>query len=208
MLDEIARSFLILFATIDPIGTLSIFVGVTASVPAEERARIAVRSVLIGGAVLLGFLIGGQLLLQLLGVGLRAFQLSGGIVLFLFGLQMIFGSGAAGGQTKPEPGHDLAVFPLAIPSIAGPGSILAIVVLTDNQQFSIGEQAVTALLLAVVLAVTLSLLLAATRIHRLIGHSGANIVIRIMGIILCGLAMELFLDALTKEFGLAIAMAG
>lgn len=208
MLDEIARSFLILFATIDPIGTLSIFVGVTASVPAEERARIAVRSVLIGGAVLLGFLIGGQLLLQLLGVGLRAFQLSGGIVLFLFGLQMIFGSGAAGGQTKPEPGHDLAVFPLAIPSIAGPGSILAIVVLTDNQQFSIGEQAVTALLLAVVLAVTLSLLLAATRIHRLIGHSGANIVIRIMGIILCGLAMELFLDALAKEFGVAIAMAG
>jgi multiple antibiotic resistance protein len=208
MLDEIARSLLILFATIDPIGTLSIFVGVTASVPASERAKIAVRSVLIGGAVLVGFMVGGQLLLQMLGVGLSAFQLSGGIVLFLFGLQMIFGSGAAGGQTKPESGHDLAVFPLAIPSIAGPGSILAIVVLTDNQQFTIAEQAVTAMLLGVVLALTLGLLLGATRIHRAIGNSGANIVIRIMGIILCGLAMELFLDALAKEFGLAVAVTG
>jgi multiple antibiotic resistance protein len=208
MLAEIARSFLILLATIDPIGTLSIFVGVTASIPVGERARIAVRSVLVGGTVLIGFLIAGQLLLQLLGVGLSAFQLSGGIVLFLFGLQMIFGSVAVPGQTRPEAGHDLAVFPLAIPSIAGPGSILAVVVLTDNQQFTFAEQAVTAMLLCVVLAVTLALMLAANRIHRLIGNSGANIMIRIMGIILCGLATELFLEALAKEFGLAVVASG
>lgn len=208
MVDDIARSFLILFATIDPIGTLSIFVGVTAAVPAAERAKIAVRSVSIGGAVLLGFLVAGQVLLQGLGVGLSAFQLSGAIVLFLFGLQMIFGSGAASGQTRPEAGHDLAVFPLAIPSIASPGSILAIVVLTDNHTFSVADQAVTAVLLGVVLAITLALLLTATRIHRLIGHSGANIMIRIMGILLCGLAMELFLEAISKEFGLAVGAAG
>jgi len=208
MLDEIARTFLILFATVDPIGTLSIFVGVTASVPAAEHARIAVRSVLIGGAVLIGFLIAGQLLLQALGVGLSAFQLSGGIVLFLFGLQMIFGSGAASGQTRPEAGHDLAVFPLAIPSIASPGSILAIVVLTDNSQFTVMEQTVTGGVLCVVLGITLMLLLTATRIHRIIGHSGANIMIRIMGIILCGLAMELFLEAISQEFGVALGVAG
>ena len=90
----------------------------------------------------------------------------------------------------PEPGHDLAVFPIAVPSIAGPGGILAVVILTDNNRYSLGEQDVTALMLGLVLAITLLVMLLANRIHRVIGDTGANVMIRVMGLLLCSLAAE------------------
>src|SRR5215471_3034542 len=112
-LEGAIRDFLMLFVTIDPIGTLSLFVPLTASTPAAQRPRVAVRAVLCGGAVLIGFLVLGQIVLNGLGVRLVSFAIAGGIVLFLLGLQMIFGTGIAA-NAKPEPGHDVAVFPLGI----------------------------------------------------------------------------------------------
>ncbi|EAQ80194.1 MarC family protein [Blastopirellula marina] len=190
--------FLLLIATIDPIGTLSIFVGVTGKSPKEDRPRIALKATLIGGAVLLAFLVLGQFILGALDIRLESFQLAGGLILFLLGLQMVFGVGPAVEAPKAEAGHDVAVFPLALPSIASPGSILAVVILTDNHRFTMLEQAVTAVVLVVVLGLTYVLMLAANPIHRLIGDTGGMIIVKVMGLLLCALATENCVEAVQQ----------
>lgn len=197
-MDNLLRDFLMLLATIDPVGTLSLFVGVTAGVEDSARRRIAIRAIIYSAVILIAFIVVGQLLLEGLGISLVAFQLSGGIILFLFGTQMIFGTGSTGGSNEGDEDHDVAIFPLAIPSIASPGSILAVVLLTDNNHFTITEQAVTTALLMGVLFLTLMLLLQANRIYRWIGKGGANILTRVMGLILASLAVEMTLEGVME----------
>jgi multiple antibiotic resistance protein len=179
-----------LLVTIDPIGTLALFVPLTSKFQQDEKTRIARRAVVYAGLVLLGFLIAGQLMLSGIGVRLVSFQLAGGVILFLFGLQMIFGSGVASAHAAAEPDHDLAVFPLALPTIASPGSIMAIVLLTDNHRQSIAQQALTGGVLIVVLAITLVVLLLAGPIYHVLGSTGSNLLIRVMGLLLAALATE------------------
>ncbi len=195
------RDFLMLFVTIDPIGTLSLFVPLTATTPAAERPRVALRSVLYGGGILFAFLAAGQILLNGLGVRLEAFQIAGGIILFLLGLQMVFGTGIAAARTAPEAGYDVAVFPLAIPSIASPGAITAVVVLTDNDRFSLLHQVETAVVLLAVLAITWAVLRLANPIHRAIGDTGATVMVRVMGLLLAALAAEELLESLIAVAG-------
>ena len=204
-MDRLAGEFLIFLATIDPVGTLALFVGLTASVPPQERTRIALRSVAYSAAILVAFVVLGELFLGSLGIRLPSFQLAGGIIFFLFGVQMVFGRGATSPGTTPEPGHDIAIFPLAVPSIASPGAILAAVVLTDNRQFSFVEQAISTALLLAVLGLTLILLLQANRIHAWIGNAGANLLVRILGLVLAALATEMVLDAVEELLGMRAA---
>lgn len=194
---SLGRDAIILLATIDPIGTLSLFVALTVGLSEAQRSRLAFRSVVIAGCVLIAFLLLGEFVLQALGIGLASFAVSGGIILFLFGLQMIFGNGR---PASPETGHDLAVFPLAIPSIASPGAILAVVMLTKNDSYSLFHQGLTLIVLLGVLGLTLGLLLTANRIHRWIGDAGANVLVRVMGLILCALAAELVLNGIVEIF--------
>lgn len=195
---EYAGQFLIFLATIDPVGTLALFVGLTASVPARDRTKIALRSVGYSAAILVAFIVIGQLLLGSLGIRLASFQLAGGIIFFLFGVQMVFGAGAAAPNASAEAGHDIAIFPLAVPSMASPGSILSVVVLTDNREFSVAEQAVSTLLMLAVLGLTLILLLQANRIYALIGHAGSTLMVRVLGLILAALAVEMVLAAVSE----------
>jgi multiple antibiotic resistance protein len=195
---SLAREFITLFVVIDPIGTIPVYLFAISSVPKKLHKRFAVNAVIIATIVLLVFLAGGQILLEALGLRLGSFQIAGGIVLFLFALSMIFG------DSKPETeieaaGRsplDGAVFPLAIPSIASPGAMLAVVVLTDNHSHSIAEQAVTGALLVLVLVLTLLLLLAATLIYRVIGNAGASVISRVMGIVLTTIAVDAILGGL------------
>lgn len=190
MLQQILRDFLMLLVTIDPIGTVAMFVPLTASLTGAERTRIAWKAIVVAGCVLLAFLVAGELLLSELGIRLVSFQVAGGIILFLFGLQMVFGTGVMAERAQPEPGHDIAVFPLALPGIANPGAIMAVVLLTDNHRHSIAQQAVTAGVLSIVLGMTLVALLASRHITRLLGSTGANVIIRVMGLLLAALATE------------------
>lgn len=193
--ENIMSDFLVFLATIDPVGTLALFVGLTAGISAQERTRVAFRAIGYSAVILLVFVFVGQLVLGSLGIRLEAFQLAGGIIFFLFGVQMVFGTGAASADSKSEPGHDVAAFPLAVPSIASPGSILAAVILTDNREFSFGEQAITALLLMAVLGLTLLLLLQANRIYAWIGDAGSALMVRVLGLVLAALAVEMILGA-------------
>jgi len=190
MLRQIGRDFLMLLVTIDPIGTVALFVPLTATATAEERGRIARKSVLVAGCVLVAFLIAGEFLLTELGIRLVSFQVAGGIILFLFGLQMVFGTGVMKEVAHAEPGRDIAVFPLALPGIANPGAIMAVVLLTDNNRQSMGQQALTAGVLAAVLLLTLVALLLSQRIHKVLGSTGADVLIRVLGLILAALATE------------------
>src|ERR1044071_4424577 len=184
MAQQILRDFLMLLVTVDPIGAVALFVPLTASLSDAERTRTAWKAAFIAAVVLLAFL------LAELGIRLVSFQVAGGIVLFLFGLQMVFGTGAVAGRSTAEAGHDIAVFPLALPGIASPGAIMAVVLLTDNHRQSIAQQAVTAAVLLVVIAITVVALLASRHVIRLLGITGANVIIRVMGLLLTALATE------------------
>lgn len=196
---SLIREFVILFVVIDPVGSLPVFLFVAANVPSHLHARLAIRAVAVAALVLLVFLVGGQVLMESIGLRLGSFQIAGGIILFLFAMTMIFG------ESKPETeiveaarNHlDGAVFPLAMPSIASPGAMLAVVILTDNHRNSIADQAVTAALLLLVLVLTLALLLLATKLHRLIGRTGASIISRVMGIILATVAVDAVIGGLS-----------
>ncbi len=198
MVEQILRDFMMILVTIDPIGTLSIFVPLTGNIPEKERFKVAKRAVLFAGIILFAFLIIGQIVLSYIGVKLVSFQLAGGIILFIFSLKMIFGTVISPNEKGPEPDHDPAVFPIAIPSIASPGSIMAVVLLTDNNVRSYADQGITALMLLIVLVLTLLMLKLANPIHKFIGNAGSNIMIRVMGLILAALATQQILEGITN----------
>lgn len=189
------REFITLLVVIDPVGTIPVYLFAVASVPTHLHRRFALRAVLIATLVLLAFLVGGQVVLETLGLRLGSFQIAGGIILFLFALSMIFGVSKPQTEIAEAERDHLsgAVFPLAMPSIASPGAMLAIVFLTENSSNTLAEQATTAALLILVLALTLGLLLAATFVHRLIGDTGSSVISRVMGIVLATIAVDAIL---------------
>jgi multiple antibiotic resistance protein len=196
------EEFVTIWVVVDPIGTLPVFLAVTAGMEPRLRKRIAIKAIVTAAAILLFFLVCGQLLIEALGISLLSFQISGGIILFLFALTMIFGSSKPQSEMKlgAAGDGDLAIFPLAVPSIAGPGAMLAVVLLTDNHRFSLVDQSLTSVVMLAVLALTLVLLLLANPIHRLIRESGASIVSRVMGMILAAVAADTVLEGLEMRF--------
>ena len=198
----ILEDFIGLWVVIDPIGTIPVFIAVTKTLTPEQRRNTAIKAVSFAALILLFFLGAGQLLLEVLDVPLVSFQITGGLILFMFALSMIFGESKPQqeGQLEVEDGMDCAVFPLAIPSIASPGAMLAAVVLTDNDRFDFYNQMITASAMMIVLLVTLLLLLSANWILRLIGKSGAGVISRVMGLILATVATEYVLSGLKIYF--------
>ncbi|VTR97681.1 MarC family protein [Tuwongella immobilis] len=185
-----------LFVVIDPIGQVPLFLALTRNSTDTERRRVAFRCIVIASIVLGLFILGGQFLLGKLGISLPSFQIAGGIVLFLFGLRMIFEE-----EGKREPHQldlkpDVAVFPLGIPSIAGPGSMMAVVLMTDRTRTGLLENLASTMVLAVILGMTYVCLRLAVPIQRLIGDTGANVVSRVLGLILAALAVEKILEGI------------
>ena len=168
---------------------MPVFIKVTKRHAQSERPKIALRAVLVSAGTLLFFLVAGQFLLHAMEVPLDAFQVAGGIILFLFALTMIFG------ESKPEQElqmtrhyKETAIFPLAVPCIASPGAMMAVVVLTDKQRFSAAHQASIAVIGAAVLFATYLLLLSSKWILGNIGDSGGSILSRVMGMLLVSVA--------------------
>ncbi|WP_417259135.1 MarC family protein [Celeribacter sp.] len=186
------KELVTLFVVIDPVGSIPVFLFAVQRVPRRLHRLFALRAVSISALVLLAFLVGGQFLLETLGLRFGSFQIAGGIILFLFAMTMVFGDSKPAREIE-EAGRDHlagAVFPLAMPSIASPGAMLAIVILTDNHTESIADQAITAGLLILVLLLTLMLLLAASAVNKVIGNTGASVISRVMGIVLATIAVD------------------
>ena len=207
LLIKICKDFATIWTTIDPIGSVAIFAGLTASLTAAERHRTALRAALYATVILVVAVVAGQFILDAIGIRMHSLKVAGGLILFLFALKMLFG-GLDSKPGSPEAGRDLAVFPMAVPSIAGPGAIMAAIVLTDNDVYTVPEQAQTGVVLLVVLLLTYILLRFSDFILRIIGQQGAAVLVRVMGIILASLAVEIVLTALAVgDWGPAKALS-
>jgi multiple antibiotic resistance protein len=198
LLIKISKDFATLWTTIDPIGNVALFAGLTAALTRSERHRTALKAVFYATIILVAAGTVGQVILDAIGIHMHSLKVAGGIILFLFGVQMLFGKMDAKTERSPSPeeGRDLAVFPLAVPSIAGPGAMMAVIVLTDNDVYTVPERLETGVVLVVVLFITYLLLLCSDGILRVIGRQGASVLVRVMGLILCSLAVEIVLTAL------------
>ncbi len=202
MIDFIA-TFIFFFAVVDPIGTVPVFIAVTRQHDAREKRRIALIATIASAAILLFFVVAGEVILTAMAIPLPAFQIAGGIVLFLFALSMIFGESKPDQEVKlATSGNETAIYPLAVPSIAGPGAMLAAVLLTENARYNLWEQAQTAVTMLLVLLVVYLLMLGSTWINRLIGDSGASVISRVMGLILAAVATDNTLAGVKAYFGL------
>lgn len=202
MIDFVA-TFIAFFAVIDPIGTIPVFIAVTSQYDAKSRKKIALIATLIAAGVLLFFVLIGEHILNAMSIPLPAFQIAGGIVLFLFALSMIFGDSKPDEEIQMVKDHrDTATFPLAVPSIASPGAMLAAVLLTDNSRFSAWEQTQTVSMIFAVLLVAYIFMLLSGHIIKLIGSSGAGVISRVMGLILAAVATTNTLAGIKLYFAL------
>jgi multiple antibiotic resistance protein len=205
MFKQLAENFVTLFVVLDPIGAIPIFLIASVGLSPSDRRKVAIVSVMIACAVLMAFLWCAQYILDEMHIGVPAFRIAGGAVLFVFALQMILRGHHQGGP--PEEARtiwEIAVFPIAMPAIAGPGALLAVVLLTDNNHFSLAQQAVTAGITVAVLCVVLFAMLLATRIQGYLGSAGIAVMTQIMGLLLAAFAVQQILDGLTEKFGLRL----
>ena len=193
--------FVTLIVIIDPVGTATLFAGLTHDwTPAERRAS-AKLGVLVAGLLLLVFAFGGEALLRALGISLAALRVAGGILLFLLATDMVLAkaSGFRGItlREREEATHrdDIAVFPLAFPLIAGPGALTSVVLLMGSAH---GIEEVGGLVAAgaIALGITLVALLSATRLVALLGVTGTNVIGRVLGVVLAALAAQFVLDGI------------
>lgn len=197
---DLINTFLLIFAVTDPLGSIPVYLEATKHFNKKQKKKIAINASITAFLILLFFIVVGQIILEGMDISLEAFQISGGVILFLFALTMIFGEG------KPETEKNLikdykhvTVFPVAIPSIASPGAIMAVVLLTDNHIYTLTQQLITTALLLVVIVITGLLLLASTIVQKRIGESGINVISKVMGLILAAYAAQSILTGI-KEF--------
>lgn len=193
--------FVTIFLVINPIGVLPVFLAIAGPLDRQSQRKLAINAVLVAFAVLVFFVFAGAFLLEQMGVSIRAFQISGGIVLFLVAMEMIRGE-VYTASPDMEQSQALAVYPLGIPKIAGPAAMLAMVLLTDDDRLNFLGQMTTVGILAIVLLIQLLILLAAGPISRLIGPAGAGVIGRIMGMLLTAMAVSMVLSATGEWLGL------
>jgi MarC family membrane protein len=201
---SLLSSFVTLFVTIGPIETAVVFAGLTSGDHYKERRSLAFRSVSIAGLMLLLFALAGTSVLSLLHVSLPAFRVAGGVLLFLQALTLTFSSPGLssineGERRDAEKPGDIAVFPLAFPLIASPGALSAVVLLTGRAD-SWSEDASIVVMTGLCLIITYSAMRAADVLVRILGQTGADVVGRISGILLAGLAVQFIFDGLRGGF--------
>ncbi len=202
MIELLFDSFIILFVVVDPIGLAPMFAALTRDDTPRQRRRLALRGVLIAGGILVTFVIVGDALLRALGIGVPAFQIAGGVLLFLLAVDMLFArhsglrSTTEREQREAAQRKDISVFPLAIPLIAGPGALTTVLLMVGEQGDNPAVIGATLVVVMLVLAIALGSLLLSGRLLRLIGETGANVVSRVLGVILAALAAQYILDGL------------
>src|ERR671921_1240762 len=186
MLEFVFNSFVTLLVVVDPLGLAPIFAALTRGYPEKRKRETAIRGTLLGAIILFIFALAGDFLLEALGIGIPAFRIAGGILLFFLALDMIFASPTGlrsrtvREQEEISYEHDVSVFPLAIPLLAGLAALTTVLLYTGGRDLA-GTAVFVGVLLAVLL-ITLVALLLSTRIMRLFGETGANVLSRVLGV--------------------------
>lgn len=191
------------FAIVDPIGMIPLTLAVMAGIPPDARSRTIDQAVIVAGATLLVMGLLGRLILHSLGITLPAFMIAGGILLLLISIDMVFARKIGAKQTDEEAlegatAENPAVFPLAIPMIAGPGAITSVYLLISSARGSWDDFAVIAIAYALVLVATWACMRASTAIAHRMGQTGINVVTRLFGIILAALAVQFVLNGIVQ----------
>jgi len=193
MIELYISSLITFFVVIDPPGCAPIYAGLTAGASGVHRRAMAIRAVLVAAAILFVFALFGEQLLKGLGISLAAFRIAGGIMLFLIALEMVFEKRTERREDRAakiaaEPHEDVSIFPMAMPMIAGPGSIASVMLLMSRNDG-----------LATILLLTLVALLAAGPIMRVLGAKIEAVITRLLGVLLAALAVQFVIDGLNKS---------
>ncbi len=199
-------AFVTLFVVIDPIGLAPIFVALTRGLDFKKRLAIAIRACVIAVGVLTVFGIAGEALLEFIGISMAAFRISGGILLFVTALDMLFErrTQRREDQSDGPPDEDPAVFPLAVPLIAGPGAMATMILLAGQPGADfIFVASIHGVMAAVILCV-FALFLMAGPLERMLGETGVKVITRLLGMLLAALSVQFVLDGL-REFGVVAA---
>lgn len=200
LLDYISAALVTLLVTLDPVALAPIFVSLTRGMNASERRRVAVRASLIAFGILAFFGLGGEILLRLLGVGIPAFRISGGLLLFWIAFEMVFERRNERKQHTADIAitedhiRNVAAFPLAIPLMAGPGAITAVILLAGRADGNVGYLSALLILIALGILSCLVVFSAADRVSRWLGVTGNVVLTRLLGVILAGLAVQFIID--------------
>jgi multiple antibiotic resistance protein len=199
----VATAFATAFTIIDPIGMIPMTLGSTARVSPERRNQIVDQAVIVAAALILFMGVVGRIILDYLGITLPAFMIAGGILLFLIAIDMLFARPTRAKRTQEEEreaatAENPAVFPLAVPMIAGPGTIATVLLLVNLSHGDRLELAVVGAAYAVALLVTWLCMRGSTLLQRVIGTTGIHVVSRLLGIILAALAVQFVLNGLAQ----------
>ena len=189
-------AFFTLFVVIDPIGLTPMFIALTPGMDARARRIIAIRTVIIAMIILTMFGLLGDAVLGFIGISMPAFRIAGGMLLFLTALDMLFERRTKRREDKTEEEReDPSVFPLAIPLVAGPGSIATMILLADQANGPM-ELLSVHLVMAAVVASAFVFFMAANPLERILGKTGINVVTRLLGMLLAALSVQFVLDGL------------
>jgi multiple antibiotic resistance protein len=201
MLPDFATSaFVTLLLVVDPVGLVPAFLSATNGLAEKDRDMIALRSPVIALAIKVGLALFGNWLLRQLGIGIAAFQIAGGLLLFGVSYQMIFGDRPQRelretGKAMSEQASDVAVFPLAIPLMAGPGAIATILLLSGNA-VSIAHLLVLIAVIALVCALCVVCFRGAKLVARTLGRTGNAVLSRLLGILLAAYSVQFVLNGI------------
>ncbi|WP_374943808.1 MarC family protein [Sphingomonas sp.] len=200
MIELYISSLITFFVVIDPPGCAPIYAGLSSGASAVQRRAMAVRAVGVAAAILLVFALFGEDLLRGLGISLASFRIAGGIMLFLIALEMVFEKRTQrredrAAKVSAEEVEDVSIFPMAMPMIAGPGSIASVMLLMARND-GVARTAVVLAALATILALTLVALLAAGPIMRVLGAKIEAVITRLLGVLLAALAVQFVMDGL------------
>jgi len=206
-------AFVTLFVVIDPPGCVPIFSSLTAGTSSAHRTQMAIRSCLIAAGVLVAFALGGEAFLSALGITLPAFKIAGGIMVFVIAIDMVFEKrtrrresraeevkSTAAASGKPLEEEDISVFPMAIPMLAGPGSIASVMLLSARTGGDVASEFAVLAALVAVLALTFLSLLAAGPLMKLMGAKFEGALTRLLGVVLAALAAQFVIDGIKQSF--------
>ena len=205
MIDLFISAFVTLFVVIDPPGCAPIYASLTTGASAAQRRSMAIRATLIAGFILIFFAMVGEALLSFLHIDLDSFRIAGGVMLFIIAIDMVFEKRTERREQRAEKlmatpeVEDVSVFPMAMPMLAGPGSIASVMLLV-SQNSGLDRALVIFGALLLVLLLTLAALLLAGPFMRLIGNKGEAVITRLLGVLLAALAAQFVIDGLKASF--------
>lgn len=209
MIESFLKFFVVFFLVVEPISLVPVFASLTEGANESYRRRMAIKAVIVAGAIILGFALSGAAFLNAMGISIDSFRIFGGLLLFLVALEMVFARESGTRTSTDEQAEsrrraDISVFPLAFPFMSGPGALTTIL-LWFGPVSVVQRPGLFAVLMAaavLVLLISLAMMLAAGPLMRILGATGTNVANRLLGVVLGALAVQFIVDGIRASFAL------